>query len=413
MKKKYLAILLSLALSIGIPFSSVCADDNITVVLNGETIEFDVPPQLIENRTMVPLRKIFEAMGATVEWDNDTQTVTATKGNERVIATVNNKNVYINGETKVLDVPPLIVEDRTLVPTRFVAEAFGADVEWNEASKTVEITSNSDISTKKESTNDFDAVNNKKISSNGISYEIPYSWEEKESSNNLYYHSQYGFVMLICDDTEVKNITQINADSIIDSLKNGVDNFSLLSNKTIEITDVKIPAYELCFEGIMSGFDINAKVIMFAYNNKTYTISCLNYKNAKLSMMQDFDKIIKSIKISSKDIEKAEVRSNKVNVFSDKTEIVNYLNDNYSYVSTDMGRWNFTYSVTENDLTLLPYDYSISAEYDLGQMNDLEYSIKYTETQKANTKEQLKEFMKKIAYDMIEKLPTKKINIPL
>lgn len=115
------------------------SNKNISVTLNGETLTFDVQPQLIDNRTMVPLRKIFETMGAVVDWNNDTQTVTATKGDEKVVATINSKNVYINGEIKTLDVPPMVIDDRTLVPVRFVAEAFGANVDWNEDTQTVVI----------------------------------------------------------------------------------------------------------------------------------------------------------------------------------------------------------------------------------------------------------------------------------
>ena len=143
MKKKSLLIL---AMLLMFNFSNVHADGEITVKIDGVQIEFDVPPQLIDNRTMVPLRKIFEAMGATVEWNGETQTVTAVKNNDRVIATVNNKNVYISGETKTLDVPPLIVDGRTLVPTRFVAEAFGANVQWDEATRTVSISNRIKIS---------------------------------------------------------------------------------------------------------------------------------------------------------------------------------------------------------------------------------------------------------------------------
>ena len=139
MKKKLSIVLLSLAMTFNTCSLVGYADGGISVTLNGEALTFDVPPQLIDNRTMVPLRKIFEAMGAVVDWNNETQTVTATKGNERVIATINSKNVYINGETKTLDVPPMVIDDRTLVPVRFVAEAFGANVDWNEATQTVVI----------------------------------------------------------------------------------------------------------------------------------------------------------------------------------------------------------------------------------------------------------------------------------
>ena len=137
MKKKLSIVLLSLAMAFNTCSLVGYADNGISVTLNGEALTFDVQPQLIDNRTMVPLRKIFEAMGAIVDGNNNTQTVTATKGNEKVIATINNKDVYINGETKTLDVPPMVIDDRTLIPVRFVAEAFGANVDWNEATQTV------------------------------------------------------------------------------------------------------------------------------------------------------------------------------------------------------------------------------------------------------------------------------------
>lgn len=137
MKKKLSVGLLSLIMAFNTYSFIGHAEDGISVTLNGEALTFDVPPQLIDNRTMVPLRKIFEAMGAVVDWNNDSQTVTATKGNERVIATINSKNVYISGDTKTLDVPPMVVDGRTLVPVRFVAESFGANVTWDEGSRTV------------------------------------------------------------------------------------------------------------------------------------------------------------------------------------------------------------------------------------------------------------------------------------
>ena len=113
--------------------------DEIKVTVNGEKIIFDVPPQLINNCTMVPLRKIFEAIGADVLWDGATQTVTATKGDQKITATINNTNAYVNGALKTLNVPPVIIEGRTLVPVRFIATALGANVEWNSKTNTVVI----------------------------------------------------------------------------------------------------------------------------------------------------------------------------------------------------------------------------------------------------------------------------------
>ena len=147
MKKKILIALMSLGIVFNTCAFTGYADVGITVTLNGDKIEFDVQPQLIDDRTMVPLRKIFEAMGAVVDWDNDTQTVTATKDDKVVTAKINDRNLYINGVAKTLDVPPMIIDGRTLVPARFVAESFGANVDWVDSTQTVVISSEHQSST--------------------------------------------------------------------------------------------------------------------------------------------------------------------------------------------------------------------------------------------------------------------------
>lgn len=112
----------------------------IDLVIDGEKLELDVPPQLVENRTLVPLRAIFEKLGATVEWDQATQTATATKGTDVVQITIDSTTAYINGQAQTLDVPAMVMDNRTLVPVRFVSEALQADVQWIQETQTVQIT---------------------------------------------------------------------------------------------------------------------------------------------------------------------------------------------------------------------------------------------------------------------------------
>lgn len=112
----------------------------IKVYIDNKIVSFDVQPQLIGGRTMVPLRAIFEGLGATVEWDNNTQTVTAYNEVKIVKATIGSNTMTVNGANKTMDVAPMIVDGRTLVPARFVAEAFDCDVEWDGNTKTVSIT---------------------------------------------------------------------------------------------------------------------------------------------------------------------------------------------------------------------------------------------------------------------------------
>lgn len=112
----------------------------ITVTYNGEKINFDQEPIIDNGRTLVPLRAIFEKLGAEVEWDGATQTVTAKKAGTTIELTINDTNAKKNGVAVELDVPAKIVNGRTLVPVRFVSDCFGVGVEWNEENKQVVLT---------------------------------------------------------------------------------------------------------------------------------------------------------------------------------------------------------------------------------------------------------------------------------
>ena len=141
--KKIFTIILTIVLAFSC--ASAFAEDSITVLLDGEAISFDVQPQIINGRTMVPLRKIFESMGAEVDWDDSTRTAFAEKNTRFVEAQIDNHEMKINGFGKMLDTAPMLLGGRTLVPARFVAEAFGAVVDWDDATSTVSITSAENI----------------------------------------------------------------------------------------------------------------------------------------------------------------------------------------------------------------------------------------------------------------------------
>jgi hypothetical protein len=113
---------------------------DVTVVLNGKQLNFVVQPKIINGQTLVPLRSVFEELGVTVAWCNDTKTVTAIGNNTIVILTVGNNLPTINGVEVYLDQPgSVIYAGRVLVPLRFISEAFGAVVEWDSITRTVHI----------------------------------------------------------------------------------------------------------------------------------------------------------------------------------------------------------------------------------------------------------------------------------
>ena len=139
--KKFFTTFLAVVLAITC-FATMALAADVSVKLDGKTLAFEQPPVIIEGRTLVPLRAIFEALGATVEWDGATKTVTSSKGDVTVKLAIGSNVLYKNGEGVELDVPAQIVgAGYTMVPARAVAESFGVEVGWDDATKTVLLTS--------------------------------------------------------------------------------------------------------------------------------------------------------------------------------------------------------------------------------------------------------------------------------
>ena len=113
--------------------------NGVQVVIDDWGIVFDQPALIKDDRTMVPMRKIFEKLGASVDWDENTQTVTAKKGSKSISLTIGSDTLTINGSATKLDVSPFIENGRTLVPVRAVSESLGASVNWDGNTQTVTI----------------------------------------------------------------------------------------------------------------------------------------------------------------------------------------------------------------------------------------------------------------------------------
>jgi hypothetical protein len=113
--------------------------DGITVYVNYNPLTFDVPPVIENGRTLVPLRAIFEALNAQVEWDGATQTVTAKREDTTIKLTIDKSEAYCNDQEVKLDVPAKLVDGRTIVPLRFISESLGAEVNWNAETQVITI----------------------------------------------------------------------------------------------------------------------------------------------------------------------------------------------------------------------------------------------------------------------------------
>lgn len=121
--------------------TSTASAQNIRVFLNNTEIIFDNPPEILNNRTMVPMRKIFEEMGMVVQWDQEQSTAVAFNDSYSLSFAVGNPYMSVNGEVKVLDTVPVILNSCMYVPVRAIAESSGCGIEWDGTEKCVRITS--------------------------------------------------------------------------------------------------------------------------------------------------------------------------------------------------------------------------------------------------------------------------------
>ena len=137
MKKLIIGLLAVLMLC-----TTAFAHPPITVYVDGGKVNFDQQPIIQNDRTLVPMRRIFEALDAEVYWDEPTQSVTAVNGTDVILFQIGKTALFKNGQlTYTMPVPAQIINDRTLVPLRAVAESFGCDVAWDGIDYVVDITS--------------------------------------------------------------------------------------------------------------------------------------------------------------------------------------------------------------------------------------------------------------------------------
>lgn len=161
--KKMLSVLLSFCCIFTMCFTTGCAaqdverENNTVIVLtigdpvmtvNGSTAEIDpgrgTAPVIVNDRTLIPVRSLIETMGGTVDWNEETQTATLTYDEDEIRLTLNSTTAYLNDEAQTLDVAPVSINDRTMLPIRFISESLAFEVEWDGDTQTVTITKNNE-----------------------------------------------------------------------------------------------------------------------------------------------------------------------------------------------------------------------------------------------------------------------------
>lgn len=121
-------------------FASASTSSEIKVMVNGQQLTVDTPPLIENGQALVPLRAIFETLGALVNWDETSKTVKTFTDTAKISLQIGSSIAYKSGTPITLDILAKIVNNRTMVPLRFVSEALGAKVDWAESISTVTVT---------------------------------------------------------------------------------------------------------------------------------------------------------------------------------------------------------------------------------------------------------------------------------
>lgn len=155
MKKRIFAMTFALSILFSLTSHAVSYSDDVvvsmqisnpTMQVNGVATQIDTgndtKPVVINDRTVVPIRAIIESFGGTVSWDGTTRTVTLNHKGDVIRLTIDSKTAYLNGKAHMLDVAPVIINERTYIPIRFIAEGFNLGVAWDGNTRTVTIIRN-------------------------------------------------------------------------------------------------------------------------------------------------------------------------------------------------------------------------------------------------------------------------------
>ncbi len=145
MKKFFATGIIALILTL-VSIIPALSANTIQILVDGKSIAMDAPPVVSNGTTLVPMRAIFESLGADVNYNATTKQIQGTKGNDTILLTLNQTTAKKNNDIVNLSMAPQTVSGRTMVPLRFISESLNCNVDWNKATQTITISSVNDNS---------------------------------------------------------------------------------------------------------------------------------------------------------------------------------------------------------------------------------------------------------------------------
>lgn len=380
-KLKFIIPFLLMCLIWGLGISNVNAT-GISIYINGDKQSFSNQAVIEKGTTLVPLRGIFESLGANVQWNQSTQTIDASKGNTKIWLKIGSENAKVNGNAVTLSVPAQVKSGKTLVPLRFISEYLGANVQWDQKNSKVSITGNTD---------------NEEISNP----QLPEIEEKEVPILNIGETYSDEKIEVTIKEVEYVQVGENDGFKVYLTITNK-------SDKPLENTGglqfkLNNPQYEkeLNNLGYSSHFDSNG----YIYKGETRDGYYQWYFERDVEI-KEIDFYIKESGILK------ESKAKWINVLNEvknpTEELLQFLNKNFSELDTSIGKTKFTFDILENDSIYNLFDYWIQVEYEYEFFGGAMNSIKYTREQKETLINQLREHQRNLAEAIIKEMPDKK-----
>ncbi len=335
------------------------AESKINVSLDTKNIVFkNAIPVIINGRTLVPLRDIFESMDCKVSWEGETRTVTAVKDENVIVLSIDNKLAKINDDIIELDVAPTIINSSTMVPVRFIAESLGAKVDWDASSKTVIITSNP-----------TDEKNNEVVVFNDINLETVVRDKINKPTGDILRNDLHSIEYLDASGEEIISIEGIqylsNINTLILSENNITDISPLASLKSLKVLSLNNNLIK-DIEPVSSLENLNE---LYVSNNQIIDINSLaNLKN--LTTLNIYYNAIIDISSLTMLNNLADLYLENLNIKSDINSALFLKYENLNKIVDDIIKDNITSEMSDIEKEMILHDYIVNnTDYDLENYN--------------------------------------------
>ncbi|MDU4694375.1 MAG: copper amine oxidase N-terminal domain-containing protein [Paenibacillus sp.] len=238
----------------------------ISIYIDGSRLTTDQAPVVISGRVMLPLRAIFEALDATVNYNQTLQTVTAQKDSTTIVLKLKSRSATINNEAVLLDVPAQSIKGRTMVPVRFVSEALGQQVGWNNTTKIVTISSGTGSGGTGGGSSDPSPVayvSARDVGNNGDGRDLEISFSKSSNESRV---EQYRVMLVKATNASAFNLTA--------ALKVGSANYTSLSpSGTDPVVNLSASARDVDGSAIRENQSYVAYVLVIGKGNSANSLS--------------------------------------------------------------------------------------------------------------------------------------------